>query len=72
MRCYNGCPDKALQSHLDDEAKAHDELKAERMRATWFPMEAKWMMFKGLLPVGGFHISVRRAADYILRIPQPC
>lgn len=46
MRCYNGCPDKELQAVLDDNAAAEIELAVFGARATYFPMEERWMVFK--------------------------
>lgn len=80
MRCYNGCPDKALQAVLDSAADVRKEL--ERIgkeidgvgcRATWFPMEEKFMVFKGLDPITGFcdnlHAALRETKS-ALGVPQ--
>lgn len=69
MRCYNGQPDKDLQALLDDLRKAGEELAAVGLRATYFPMEGKWMVFdKNHRPIDGFHSSKRDAADAAMRI----
>ncbi|HEY6020840.1 MAG TPA: hypothetical protein VIY48_13360 [Candidatus Paceibacterota bacterium] len=66
MRCYNGCPDKELQAVLDDNALASKELAAIGARATYFPMEEKWMVFKDCEPISKFHDTKRQAANAVL------
>lgn len=62
MRCYNGCPDKELQALLDSKEKAHKDLSKIGCRATYFPMEGKWLVFKGLDIITDFFEDVRDAA----------
>lgn len=66
MRCYNGCPDSALQAFLDDQRKASEELAAIGCHATYFPMEEKWVVFKGNRPITPFLDTKRAAADAAL------
>ena len=66
MRCYNGCPDKELQALLDDQALATKELAAIGARATYFPMEQKWMVFKDYEAITEFHDTKRQAANAAL------
>lgn len=68
MRCYNGCPDKELQAVLDDNAAAEIELAVFGARATYFPMEERWMVFKDYKPVTDFHSSKRLAANAAINI----
>ena len=66
MRCYDGCPDSEYQAHLDDEAKASEELSKIGARATYFPMEGMWMVFKDYKAISGFYPSKRAAASAVL------
>ena len=67
MRCYNGCPDSALLSFLNDLALATEELKTIGARATYFPMEQKWMVFKDNKAITEFHETKRQAANAALK-----
>lgn len=67
MRCYDGCPDDELQALIDDEVKASKELARHGMRATYFPMEGKYMVFQGLKPITGFHSSRRSCVREVFR-----
>jgi hypothetical protein len=51
VRCYNGCPDSALQAVLDSRSRAHDALAQMGARATWYPVEQKYMVFVGIKPL---------------------
>ncbi len=62
MRCYDGCPDKELQAVLDAASNAHAELRTKGLRATYFPMEGKWMVFKDVQPVSEFKNTVVECA----------
>lgn len=66
MRCYNGCPDSELQALLDDQALATKQLAAIGARATYFPMEQKWMVFKDYEAITEFHNTKRQAANAAL------
>lgn len=66
MRCYNGCPDSELQAILDDNELASKELAAIGARATYFPMEQKWMVFKDYKAITEFHNTKRQAANAAL------
>lgn len=66
MRCYNGCPDKELQALIDDMKLASKELAAIGARATYFPMEHKWMVFSDNKAITGFHDTKRQAANAAL------
>jgi len=37
MRCYNGCPDSALQLVLDENARVRAEIQARGCSVTYFP-----------------------------------
>ena len=63
MRCYNGCPDDELQALLDDKALATKQLAAIGARATYFPTEQKWMVFKDYEAITEFHETKRQAAN---------
>lgn len=67
MRCYNGAPDSELQAFLDDSELASQQLAAVGMRATYFPMEGQWMVFRGLHAVTGFYPTKRGAANAALK-----
>ena len=67
MRCYNGCPDKELQAIIDDSELAKRELEALGLRATWFPMEQGWVVFRGLHPINDDFYPSRRAAANAMR-----
>lgn len=45
MRCYNGAPDSALTAVIEERTAAHKRLAELGVRATWFPMEERWMGF---------------------------
>ena len=62
MRCYNGCPDKELQALLDESARIDKELAAVGARATYFPMEERWIIFRGNEMLTDFHSSKFAAA----------
>lgn len=66
MRCYNGCPDKELQALIDDCALAAKQLDAVGARATYFPVEERWMVFRDYLQISEFHHTIRQAADAVL------
>lgn len=70
MRCYNGCPDSELQAFLDDQALATKELAAIGARATYFPMEQKWMVFKDYEAITEFHNTKRQAANAAIERKQ--
>lgn len=72
MRCYNGCPDSDLQKILDDATLAHKQLAARGVRATYFPAEAAWMVFKDYKPITGFYSSVRNAANAVIAKDRTC
>ena len=65
MRCYNGCPDSVLQAKLDADALIRKRLNHMGMRATYFPMEQKYMVFHGLSPVTKFHSTLQEAANAV-------
>jgi len=70
MRCYNGCPDSELQAFLDDQELATKQLAAIGSRATFFPMEQKWMVFKDCEAITEFHDTKRQAANAALKRKQ--
>lgn len=68
MRCYDGCPDSELQALLDDARRASRELEAAGLRATYFPVEQGWMVFRDLTPIStNFYPTKRAAADAALK-----
>lgn len=64
MRLYDGHPDKELKAKMDADAAdaAAKKLAAIGARATYFPMEEKWMVFKNYKAVTGFHPTIQSAA----------
>ena len=71
MRCYNGCPDSELQAVHDANADAKKRLKDAGASATYFPMEQKWLVFKGNRPVGEFKSTILEAANaYIASVKE--
>lgn len=67
MRLYNGCPDSELQAKLDDDKLAGNQLAKIGLRATYFPMEQKWMAFDcDSLAVSEFYDTKRQLADAML------
>jgi hypothetical protein len=46
MRCYNGCPDSALQAHLDSQAETRRKIVALGYTVTWFPSGEFYQAFK--------------------------
>lgn len=48
-RCYNGCPDSALQLKYEIEDLILKEIRKTypNANATYFPMEDKWQVHKG-------------------------
>lgn len=68
MRCYNGCPDSALQALLDDSERATKQLAAIGARATYFPVEQGWLVFRDLERLtDNFQPTKRAAADAVLK-----
>lgn len=73
MRCYNGCPDSQLKAIWDANDKARADLKAAGLRATYFPLEGKWMVSTSIWSgepfreVTGFHDSLVSAAYAALK-----
>jgi len=67
MRCYDGCPDKELQAIIDDCALARKQLADAGLTVTYFPMEGKWRVFRNYTATGGFHDTLRQAADAALK-----
>lgn len=61
MRCYNGCPDSELQAHLDEQTRLHKVLERLGARATYFPAEGAWMVFKDHWPKTEFCSSLAGA-----------
>lgn len=68
MRCYNGCPDSELQALIDRDVKAQKDLAKFGARATYFPMEQKWQVFKDHRMVGKFQDSLPEAARLAIEI----
>jgi hypothetical protein len=64
MRCYNGCPDTQLQSLLDAQSAAHQELKSKGLHATYYPVEQKWLVFRGVKCDWVWHNTVLDAARF--------
>lgn len=54
MRCYNGCPDSALQAVLDQQAADDRALKLAHPEAhcTYFPVEQEWQVHIWGVPYG--------------------
>lgn len=75
MRCYNGQPDEALQALLDAHAAIHAELRKHGLKATYFPEEEKWIVFRDLEMVTDFCNSLHEAyakvrSDHAIYRPQ--
>jgi hypothetical protein len=70
MRCYNGCPDSALQALLDAKRKAHEELRAvdPGARATYFPVEEEWSVWKDNRQIGSSSPSLFAAINNAITI----
>lgn len=69
MRLYNGCPDDELKAYWERQANISKELGKVGLRATYFPMEEKWMVFdKNSLPVTDFYETKQQAADAALAL----
>lgn len=45
MRCYNGCPDSALQAVLDEQARIRAAIQARGCSVTYFPMGEFYQAF---------------------------
>lgn len=73
MRCYNGCPDDELAAVWKANDDAHAALAAAGLKATYFPLEGKWMVSTRLdsgVPwreVTGFHNTLVEAVRVALR-----
>lgn len=66
-RCYNGCLDKEAQAIVDESRRQDAILKHFGARACHYPMEGKWMVWKDLDAVTGFHNSKSEAYFYAIR-----
>ena len=70
MRCYNGCPDSEYQALIDSCTVARGALLALGYTATYFPMEERYMAFKGHRPASPFFVTIHSLADYLLSPQQ--
>lgn len=67
MRCYDGAPDSELQALLDGKDRCHKRLAKAGLKATYFPMEGKWMVFKGHHAVTVFHTDLFSATHAAMK-----
>lgn len=51
MRCYDGCPDEEMRSVLEERERLKRQVGELGFRVVYFPGDAKWMVFKGWVPV---------------------
>ena len=51
MRCYDGCPDEEMRSVLEERERLKRKVGELGFRVVYFPGDAKWMVFKGWVPV---------------------
>lgn len=68
MRCYNGCPDSALQEKLDHDAHLRQQLADKGMRLCYYPAEGKWLVYRmqDYQDLTGFHDTMEQAAQIAL------
>lgn len=68
MRCYNGCPDTALQDYIDRLKQARAELLARGLTVTYFPAEGMVGVFdENYRQVGDFFCDTLAARDALLQ-----
>ena len=70
MRCYNGCPDSELKTYLQVQESYKQAITAAGYSVTWFPMEEKWLVFKGYHAVSPFLNTLAEAAAYVGTLSQ--
>lgn len=66
MKIYDRCPDEKTQAWLDDKRKTIKRLDAAGFTVSFFPMEQKWMAFKGYVAASAFHDTVQQVAEELL------